>query len=347
MAALQATWTRPLWRGASPRCGGLLGARAAPVRRCAGRGGVRQAFGATLPVESLRVSVGSLAALEPPEEAELVETFNRFGAAIVRCRRGPLDQQAHFAALLGSVSYHARSGEDGRVPVEVQPEGPAWSIATRELAHPPHTDTAHERFPDEVMTLFCERPAVQGGLSVVVSGARVLEELVRSIGIEACRPLFDEDFLTVDCADRRVTASALRVNAASSTLQLRYRYDDFEQNSFSVAPEARGAFQALAEVIQDRENQLVFNLEEGDHLILDNAAMLHGRTAFDRSDRRKMTRMNFFVDGKGGRLEGRLRLGLPLERFPAFRELRGPAPSRTTTPPTCSASSAPSSCKRP
>ena len=143
-----------------------------------------------------------------------------------------------------------------------------------------HTDRAMYPGPPRLLGLLCIRPAPDGGESVLVSGhavhnrllesrPRVLSELYRDFhfghepGFERTYPVF------------RPSAGRVQVHYN------RYWITRGQQEHGAPLTTARlAALDAFDEVLADPRMALRIRLRRGDLLLLDNTAILHGRTSF-------------------------------------------------------------------
>ncbi|MET8506579.1 TauD/TfdA family dioxygenase [Streptomyces sp. NPDC004787] len=144
----------------------------------------------------------------------------------------------------------------------------------------PHTDRGEGPEPPGLLALLCVRPATEGGASLLASGAGLYEELAgtdpdalhelrqdfrfgRGPGFDRVRPVF------------RREAGTLRVHYN------RYWIARGQEETGTPFPPARRAALARMErLLQDPAMVLTVPLRRGDLLLVNNSAVLHGRTPF-------------------------------------------------------------------
>lgn len=194
-------------------------------------------------------------------------------------------------SIFGGVVFHPYSKEEGVVVVDNAYRPPR--------AMSPHTDGTYYPTPPALMCLQCVTAATTGGASTLVDGARVYDYLASEMPDDLTH-LF-EPVMGVRRENRFVEAPVFW--RQGDRIGMRFRID--ETIALEVAPRARRAVDAIHEFIQDPANQLEFTLQPMQTLIVDNVRTLHGRTAYDGREQRKMNRMH--LDGRSPR--GTLRLG--------------------------------------
>ncbi|MFH3976576.1 TauD/TfdA family dioxygenase, partial [Acinetobacter pittii] len=111
------------------------------------------------------------------------------------------------------------------------------------------------------------------------------------------------DALTIVRKHQSSTQPVFRLNGEALGIKFRQNDGAAEVVEHPVAVEA---FAELVAALEDPACQLRIKLEPGEILVLDNTAVLHGRTAFCANELREMRRLNF--DGHG-RLRAELELG--------------------------------------
>ena len=227
--------------------------------------------------------------------AELLETVSRHGFAVWKSGR-PAAVRKHVAAVgreLGRVVGHDRSGSDGLILISSMAEDSIY-IGQLPKAHLPHTDGCFLERPPEVMILGCESAASSGGESVLLSAKGIYHALQRDA--PWALPLLTQPSCLSFVRGERAAEHAVfsRRGSTSSRLGVVFRSDGVAQAS---SQPVELAYQAMRELVLSPELQIRFRLEPGDLLIVDNTAMLHGRTAFeDGSQKRRLWRGNFIGD---------------------------------------------------
>ncbi len=158
----------------------------------------------------------------------------------------------------------------------------------------PHTDRAGPPGPPHFLALLCVRPAPAGGASLLISAAAVHDRLAtRHPGQPA--PLYaDFHFGTEPGLARTGPVFARR----DGRLAVHYNRHQIERGHLAagvpLSEVQTRALDAFDDVLADQDLALRVPLRRGDLLLLDNTAVLHGRTAFtdhpDPPRRRCLTR---------------------------------------------------------
>ncbi|MFJ8039851.1 TauD/TfdA family dioxygenase [Kitasatospora sp. NPDC096147] len=143
-----------------------------------------------------------------------------------------------------------------------------------------HTDRAMHPGPPRLLGLLCVRPAASGGESVLVSGHAVHDALLGTRP-EVLPDLY-RDFHFGDEPDLERRYPVFRRRGGRLDVQYN-RYwigrGQRERGQPLTAGQLAG-LDAFEEVLADPGLALRVRLRRGDLLVLDNAAVLHGRTAF-------------------------------------------------------------------
>jgi len=156
------------------------------------------------------------------------------------------------------------------------------------LAQPMHTDEGHATTFPRYAALICEKEAVHGGDSIIVTLKLLYSALIQLFGNDIDL-LFAKDAITiqnyqgvkkkpvliyVDNGDIGITYSPLLRKMWCSRLV-------FEM------------FDCITQFIHTMDNQTRFKLRSGQVLIFDNCKIIHGRTSFLSNDARLLYRYWF------------------------------------------------------
>ncbi len=186
-------------------------------------------------------------------------------------------------------------------PVEaadVQPLHSPFSMSRSEAAF--HTDGSFLPAAPEIAALLSLSSADEGGETVIVDGADVLDELCASDASVAA-VLFEEHPIDLrGQTDGDPTRSQpIATREGGGRLRLRYvrayieqGYDKAGVRMSDQTPVAFDRFDALAAA---EERQISFLLERGELLVVDNQRYLHGRRAFRETTRRRRLRRVYGV----------------------------------------------------
>ncbi|GAA0397877.1 hypothetical protein GCM10010357_18720 [Streptomyces luteireticuli] len=176
----------------------------------------------------------------------------------------------------------------------VDPDHPGDSLVTAEpsapappaRAHRPeedlalHTDRARFPGPPRLLGMLCIRPARHGGESVLVSGHAVHNVLLRS------RPAVLSDLYQDFHFGRGPDFEHIYPVFRRSAGRLHVQYNRYwitrgqQEHGTPLSTAQVAALDAFDEVLADPRMALRVRLRRGDLLLMDNMAILHGRTSF-------------------------------------------------------------------
>ncbi|MEW1910823.1 TauD/TfdA family dioxygenase [Kitasatospora sp. NPDC085895] len=239
---------------------------------------------------ALRVRVGRLGSRLPQEA---VHRFNTYGAVILELPEPPtVEEILGLEKSLGTIWHHQRSEPNGISVIEPTGNPPGF-LGTMPDEHPPHTDGAYSDDPPRIVLLACEYAEASGGDSILVSAAtahnRVLEK-----GGYLLDSLYEPDALTI--TRNGAIARKAAFSGVAGQVGICFRKDDHSTTHATGA--AAHAVRVLSDIVSTPDLQLTTTLRRGDVLLIDNCAILHGRTAFDATTgRRRMLRANFMGNG--------------------------------------------------
>ncbi len=221
------------------------------------------------------------------------DAIHTFGFVLLRQRavEDPRTQLVGLSRNFGLIIPHARSDPDGIALISPIDGTPAY-FGTTSHAHPPHTDGSYSHSPPAVTLMLCIEQSTSGGETVLVSGRALVDALLAE-DPTACHALFNHDAILV----RRdaQTAESPVLEFGENRLRIRLRLDATAR--FSDDQNVQRAVSLCRKFLDRPASSLAFRLEPGEVLILDNWGVLHGRTAFDKSQRRRLLRLN--TDGFG------------------------------------------------
>jgi len=238
---------------------------------------------------ALRLWDGTLAALPrarwraDPPPAELMswlEPFLTLGFVILEQVPTTPGTVLAVAALFG----FTRATNFGAL-FDVRSTPAAVDLAYSALALPPHTDNPYRTPVPGVQLLHCLRNETSGGLSMLVDGFAVAEDLRHALpqafDILARTPV---RFRFIE-AGSEITASAplieLDASGAPRAIHFNTRLDYVP---LLPPDELDGYFRARRQLdrrVRSPQFQLSFLLTAGDLVMFDNCRLLHGRTGFD------------------------------------------------------------------
>ena len=155
-----------------------------------------------------------------------------------------------------------------------------------------HTDSSARNTMPDVVALLCLQPARFGGESLVVSGARVHEELRRTHP-QALTRLYREfirDVVTPGAGKTSQTLINNRFPVFSQGLyspQLSFRYMRYwiekghREAALDLAPEELAVLDTLDDLLESPRLALKFKLKSGDQLWVNNHIVAHNRTEYE------------------------------------------------------------------
>lgn len=234
------------------------------------------------------ISVSSATRLGGKELQKLVNTFHthKFVVLSLEDTQTPKEELLALARIFGNVLPHDRADKDGVAPITPM-EGFADYLGTTSQPHLPHSDGTFNAEAPFTAILYCERQAKEGGMSHVISG-RAAHEYLSSIDPEGLAELYAPDAMTVTRAEKSATRPVFSKH--EDLTRIAFRYDTVAK--VEVRPEARRAFELLRGFVRDPGNIFEFRLEPNQLFIVDNTAVLHGRTEFASSEPRLLYRVN-------------------------------------------------------
>ncbi|MCX2182755.1 TauD/TfdA family dioxygenase [Streptomyces sp. SKN60] len=160
--------------------------------------------------------------------------------------------------------------------------GPETSATPSGDAHLllPHMDRGEGPEPPRLLALLCIRPAAEGGASLLASGPALHDHLAtahpdalrelhqdfrfgRGPGFDRVRPVFRHEDRTL-----RVHYNRYWINRGQ------------DETGIPFTPERRAALRRMETLLQDPALVLELPLRRGDLLLVNNSAVLHGRTPF-------------------------------------------------------------------
>lgn len=231
------------------------------------------------------ITVENIENMSPDQAAEVAGMMNAHGCVqIIQSGRksDPVTSLRILGQRFGKPIFHKLSDPYGIHPIRYIPGYPEYANANvEELGL--HTDGSFEQIPPAVMMIHCEIPAALGGDSTLASGEMLYHHL---------RISFPDYLLALQLPNAftiiRDDRSAERAVFTRIGERLRIAYRSGNDVRINIHPDAVDAFEYVRKWLLDGDNFMQFKLASGDTLIFDNTRMLHGRTAFERTDRRTL-----------------------------------------------------------
>ncbi len=232
----------------------------------------------------------SVSALTPSQVIEMMARFEQFGFVILNCEPTPHLKQdfVQLAQYFGKIIPHNQSDDLGILPITLLPDYPDYANTQCEhLAL--HTDGAFETVPPAVMAMQCEIAAIAGGLSCLVDAYDLYRYLLQ-VDPMGLQYLFEPDVFHIQ-RDNQSAQRAIFWHDRQGRLKIAFRSDTVAK--ISVKSHAQPVFERIKQFLADRANQFQWHLQPGQILIFDNTRMLHGRTAFSPSSKRRINGLWF------------------------------------------------------
>ncbi|HEY4489197.1 MAG TPA: TauD/TfdA family dioxygenase [Candidatus Paceibacterota bacterium] len=249
----------------------------------------KRVFGSELAPESFFVPVRS--SKEVPSSANsIISLLNTYGVAVVEFEENESARQQLlcFGQLFGNTMRHDRSDDDGIAEVAVIDESSVYpGVSSR--AYTFHTDGSYDENPPPIVALRCEIPARRGGVTQLASGKK-LHEWLLSKDRAALETLYEKDSLSIKRAGKSFSG-AVFTEYSGNRVRLRYRSD--EAALASDSQKTQKAINLVQDFLSEEENLVSFELGARQVLLTDNFTVLHGRTAFEADDPRRMHRLWF------------------------------------------------------
>jgi hypothetical protein len=244
-----------------------------------------------------------------PERQVLADDVRRrmARAGFALCRNWPLgindiataENFAEFGRMLGDVRAQDGNCEWWRF-VQDQPNGTSGSTGRMEISL--HTENARPPGPPRMIGLFCIRPALRGGDSMLASGPAILRRL-RAKNPEYVATLQNPvpfGRRRDDWIDGRQEDWQPVFSADGDPFNFRYsRYWidlALEQSEVELDPAVVAAANAVDHILQIPEVSLKFSLRPGDALLVDNRVVMHGREEFDDDDENRRRLVRIWID---------------------------------------------------
>jgi gamma-butyrobetaine dioxygenase len=220
---------------------------------------------------------------ESREMYDLLVSFYKYGFVVIKDIPTEDNFIVKFANSIGSVR-RTNFGEYFDVKSKPNPN----DLAYTSLALAPHTDNPYRNPVPCIQLLHCIVSEVSGGLSTLVDGYTVTEDL-KTVNPDFYKILsevkvkfkfIDKDVVLEDWSE------LIKLNDDKSLKQIRFspRLDFvpiLEKEKLDLYYRAR---KKLSEMYNSDKYRIEFKLEEKDLMMMDNYRLLHGRTAYKTSE---------------------------------------------------------------
>jgi gamma-butyrobetaine dioxygenase len=220
---------------------------------------------------------------ESKEMYDLLVSFYKYGFVVIKNIPTEDNFIVKFANSIGSVR-RTNFGEYFDVKSKPNPN----DLAYTSLALAPHTDNPYRNPVPCIQLLHCIVSEVSGGLSTLVDGYTVTEDLKNEnpdfykilSEVKVKFKFIDKDVVLEDWSE------LIKLNDDKSLKQIRFspRLDFvpiLEKEKLDLYYRAR---KKLSEMYNSDKYRIEFKLEQKDLIMMDNYRLLHGRTAYKTSE---------------------------------------------------------------
>ena len=220
---------------------------------------------------------------ETREMHDLLVSFYEYGFVIIKNVPTENNFIVNFANSIGSIR-RTNFGEFFDVKSKPNPN----DLAYTSLALAPHTDNPYRNPVPCIQLLHCIVSEVSGGLSTLVDGYTVTEDLKNEnldfykilSEVKVKFKFIDKDVVLEDWSE------LIKLNDDKSLKQIRFspRLDFvpiLEKEKLDLYYRAR---KKLSEMYNSDKYRIEFKLEKKDLMMMDNYRLLHGRTAYKTSE---------------------------------------------------------------
>jgi gamma-butyrobetaine dioxygenase len=220
---------------------------------------------------------------ESKEMHDLLVFFYKYGFVIIKNIPTKGNFIIKFANLVGSVR-RTNFGEYFDVKSKKDPN----DLAYTSLGLSPHTDNPYRNPVPCIQLLHCIVSEVSGGLSTLVDGFTVTEDL-KNKNLDFYK-ILSEVKVRFKFVDKEVVledwSELIKLNDDETFKQVRFspRLDYvpiLEKEKLDLYYKAR---KKLSEMYNSDNYRIEFKLSPGDLMMMDNHRLLHGRTAFDTKE---------------------------------------------------------------
>jgi len=262
---------------------------------------LRQPFSASLETSGKAVRILSwkgVVNLEKDAQCKLFEFYNQYGFGLLECSQ-TTDDILDMHKLFGRFVTHDFADQFGRVIIDPSVERCSKNVRDAEAEHQPHTDEAYSNDPGTIITMRCEKAASSGGEVMLISAKAMYDAAVANLAPAALEALFSP-CLTVSRAlpgSDNVDETIISIFTRCSNGQIGVRWRSRDSYVRIIAEDAVAGYEFLEQFIANPQNRLLVKLCPGQMLIVDNTAIIHGRTPFPSNEERRNVRINYYNNG--------------------------------------------------
>ena len=234
--------------------------------------------------EPIIIKIDTIKSMSVEDRHTTYQHVNRNGYMILEesGHSTPQESLDAICSYFGSAVRHNMSDDLGIHPIEFIDDQASYANTTNgDLSL--HTDGSFEDHPPNVMFIYCEKPAEQGGMNRLAIADDIFNHL-NSNYPEVLPGLMKENAYTAERDDRKSTHPIFKEK--SGWLQMIFRAG--RGISISFDDEAKPGVAEIERFLAGNDNSVMIKLQSKQLLIMDNTRVLHGRTAFKRDAGRKL-----------------------------------------------------------
>jgi len=239
--------------------------------------------------------------------------FQTYGVSILQSEH-LLDMTLYGEEIFGDKVATPLTNEKSELIIDPSiPEAPhVAKITDKELEA--HTDGLYG-YAGSVLTFRCDIAAPSGGASVLISGHAMYEAAKRDLAAQDFEALFKPSLRVGRQYEGKAYEEAwLTIFSRGADGRITMQWRSRDKQLKEIAPAAVPGFEYLEKFVKAEENRFVVKLVPGQTLVIDNAALLHARTAYPRTERRHLVRMHYY--GNRGSLRAQYGFPTPLSLHP-------------------------------
>lgn len=232
----------------------------------------------------------TLSTFDPRIYSKALDALITYGFFILEAsdNENPREQLRVFGDSFGNPILHPKSDPDGIT--EIKSESNKVYLSKSNEEHMLHTDCSYLQTPNaDVIMLQCIKSCDDGGDSLLCSGSLLYERMKNAFPREL--DILKKNLIGYrrdkQSAKKRVFDEAC---LDSGNLAMTFRLDDVSSLEFPNS-EVEKAYQIFSEIAMDPESVLKFKLKENQTIVVDNMAVMHGRSGYGINSGRLVHRL--------------------------------------------------------
>lgn len=238
---------------------------------------------------SSNISINSVVDISQDAIRRVIHAFNRHKFIVITLENPNPSPKAELHALshfFGAPCLHERSDENGIVTIAPKHSESSYLSAST-MEHRLHTDGSFDSVPPKVSAILCVHPSTCGGGETLLLQAKDVYQNILAYQTAILPMLYQSDAMKITRKERQAVHPIFREE--NGRIQIIYRCDS--SSKIEVAHYAKDAFKSLSSMIKQIPPYR-FTLQKNQLLVMDNTAVLHGRTSFALTGERLLYRLN-------------------------------------------------------